>query len=173
MHRRGKPSRKLCDLGLLRHEARPTAATPLEPLVSGGNFQHDPPAEVCHSFGRPPCAPSALERRALSWNWGFPKSANCDSPCSEVDHGAKLLFGPAQAGRFPCRRRPISSRCGSGFAGEPVVLGQAGGAPSPHRHTGAAAARPPAWHRQARALSRLPDATREGNARYHHARAGR
>ena len=56
---------------------------------------------------------------------------------------------------------------------DPVVLGQAGGAPSPHRHTGAAAARPPAWHRQARALSRLPDATREGNARYHHARAGR
>ena len=117
--------------------------------------------------------PQRLERRALSWNRGFPKSANCDSPCSEVDHGAKLLFGPAQAGRFPCRRRPISSRCGSGFAGEPVVLGQAGGAPSPHRHTGAAAARPPAWHRQARALSRLPDATREGNARYHHARAGR
>ena len=39
MHRRGKASRKLCDLGLLRHEPRSTAATvaaiPVRVLVGG------------------------------------------------------------------------------------------------------------------------------------------
>jgi DNA-binding response OmpR family regulator len=33
---------------------------------------------------------ACLVYRALSGNWGFPKSANCDSSWSEVNHGAKL-----------------------------------------------------------------------------------
>ena len=39
-----------------------------------------------------------LEHHTFSWNRGFPKSANCDSPCQEVDHGAKLFDGPSPAG---------------------------------------------------------------------------
>lgn len=41
---------------------------------------------------------TCLEHRAFSWNRGFPKSANCDSPCQEVDHGAKLFGGSSPAG---------------------------------------------------------------------------
>ena len=53
--------------------------------------------------------PDRLEHRAFSGIGEFPKSANCDSPCSEVDHGAKLFIGFAQsaggAGRCGQSRR--------------------------------------------------------------------
>jgi hypothetical protein len=55
---------------------------------------------------------AGLEHRALIRNQGFPKSANCDSPCLEVDHGAMLFGGSAQAGRWSGRRRSIAARGG-------------------------------------------------------------